>query len=308
MRLFGDLRIELAEGNKSMWKCTYCETMNLDEQPVCVVCGNEREVDTPPQTLHKEKKGTRSFWYVVILVIIIAVIAVAYLTSMKGLRETDSQGTSSSARVRTEVSAGPVYLTMGFHEIYQCSIEDFGISAGDIDNLTWACSANASGLTCSSGGVIRAGNILVNPIQGYNESVRVTGVSEDGLMLVYYVTTGNGQAYEFCWSGARTMKNYRGSVYQITPMVTGCTGFTLFYTSVLTSGDIIGDQWSVWVRENGTDWVYVQDITLQDGIETKNNIRFDEAISFSEVAVQPPKQYNEFSNTIYCEISNLVFD
>jgi hypothetical protein len=227
-----------------MWKCAYCETMNQDEQPVCVVCGKELEAETPPQTPKKETKKTRSFWYVVVLAII-AVFVVAYLSFLQDLRETTAQGTSSSAPVRTKTAVEPIYLTMGLHETYQCSANDFGLSAGDMDQLTWACPANASGLTCSSSGIIRAGNTLTNPRNGYNESVRVTGVSEDGFELIYYVTTGNGQAYEFNWSGARTMKNYRGSVYQITPMVTDCTGFTLYFTSVLTSGDIVGDQWSV---------------------------------------------------------------
>jgi hypothetical protein len=216
-------------------------------------------------------------------------------------------GENEAPAQSSSVSVAPVYLTMGFGDMYYCTPDDFNLAGKVTENVKWACAVNSAGLECSADGVVHAGNILVDPEQTYNAPIKVSGTMEDGPTLIYYIETGVGQSYTFGWSDVRNMRSYNGPVYQVSPMVENCLGFTLSYMSTLTSGEIVGDNWSVWVRENGTDWVYIQDIILQDGVEGTYDIKFDEQVSFSEIAVQPPKQMNAFTNIIDCVVKNLIF-
>lgn len=290
-----------------MWKCTCCETINQDEQSACIVCGETHEVGALPEENEKRTKDRKGLVSSKTIAIVMAALIVGLILFLLSDQKLTNQGEGTTFSQR-DVASEPVYLTKGFHQTYQCCISDFDLSEYAADNITWSCTANDAGVTCSPSGVIDTGNILVDPSLGYNQPIQVVGTNGKNLTLTYYLTTGNDQRYEFNWSGNRTMRNYIGPVYQVTPMVMNCSGFTLAFKSVVTSGDIIGDQWSVWVRENGTDWVYIQDITLQNDLECSSSIIFDRAISFSEIAVQPPKQYNPFSNTVNCEITNLVMN
>lgn len=288
-----------------MWKCTCCETINDDEQSACIVCGKAYEVETlleEKKQRTNRKKCSASFKVIAITIAALIVGLIVFLLS----NQTRGNPVLSTVSAQEVTAFEPVYLTLNFRQIYQCSTSDFGLSGDDADHMTWSCVANDAGVTCSPDGTINAGNILIDPGLGYNEPIPIIGTDGKNKTLTYYLTTGNDQRYEFCWSGNRTMKSYVGPVYQVTPMVTNCYGFTLTFKSVLTNGDIIGDQWSVWVRENGTDWVYIQDITLQNDSECTYDIFFEREISFSEIAVQPPKQYNPYSNTVNCKITNLI--
>lgn len=290
-----------------MWKCSCCETMNQDEQTVCIVCGKTHEAEILSEENEKraeERKGNVSFKTIIILAAALLTGLIIFLLSSQML---PNQG-KDTALVQRDPAGEPVYLTLGFHQTYQCSSSDFDLPEDVSDSLTWSCAANDTGVTCSPGGAIDTGNILADPSLGYNQPIQVVGTNGKDLTLVYYLITGSGQNFAVGWSGNRTMRNYIGPVYQITPMVTNCSGFTLTFKSTLISGDIIGDQWSVWVRENGTDWVYVQDITVQNNAESSCDIVFDGIKSFSEIAVQPPKQYNPYSNTVHCVITNLVMN
>lgn len=288
-----------------MWKCTCCETINQDEQYTCIVCGKAYEVETLlEENKQRTKRKKRSTSYKVIVITVAALIVglIIFLLS----NQTQSNPVLKTVFAQEGTAFEPVYLKLNFRQIYQCTVSDFGLSGNAADHITWSCAANDAGVTCSPDGTIDAGNILVDPSLGYNEPIPIVGTNGKNLTLTYYLTTGNDQRYEFCWSGIRTMKSYVGPVYQITPIVKNCHGFTLTFKSVLTNGEIVGDQWSVWVRENGTDWVYIQDITLQNAVECRYDVVFEREISFSEVAVQPPKQYNPYSNSVNCKITNLI--
>lgn len=288
-----------------MWKCTCCETLNQDEQSTCIVCGEANKVAALPGENEKKARKKEGFVSFKAIVIVVAALIAGFVILLLSNQKQINQG-ENAISLQSGTALEPVYLTMGFHQTYQCSISDFDLAEDVVDQITWSCAANDAGVTCSPNGVINTGNILVDPALGYNKTIQVIGMNGKNITLTYYLTTGNDQRYEFNWSGNRIMKSYNGPVYQITPMVTNCSGFTLAFKSDLTSGDIIGDQWSVWVRENGTDWVYIQDISLQNDEECTSKIVFDREISFSEVAVQPPKQYNPYSNTVYCEITSLL--
>ncbi|NLI55115.1 MAG: hypothetical protein GX417_12475 [Clostridiales bacterium] len=207
------------------------------------------------------------------------------------------------------VSPPAIELHLNFREIYQCSTKDFNLPYGvDNSDVTWDCESNESGTRCLPDGTITAGNIQIDPAYPYNEPVMVTGTTPNGSKLVYSVIIGNGRAYDARWSdSSRNLKVINGDVIVISPMIQNCTGFTIYYEYDLYSGEIEHDSWSVLVRENGTEWVYIQDITLENNVGKENDIVFDRPISFSEIVVQPQVQYGEFSYTPSFALGYLVF-
>ena len=200
-----------------------------------------------------------------------------------------------------------VYLN--FDETYQCSTGDFVLPHAIAESdIVWSCDDNESGTVCSPSGLITGGNTQVDVSAKYNEPVRVVGTAPDGSELSYNVITGNGKTYGFTWSsGRRNMKNYNGAVILIDPMIVNCDGFSIYYKYTLTKGSLKTDNWSVWVRENGTDWVRIQDITIEDQVGKVYDIVFDEPLSFSEICVQPETYSDSFSYNSSFAVGYLVF-
>lgn len=200
-----------------------------------------------------------------------------------------------------------VYLNFG--ETYQCSTEDFVLPyAIDPADIVWSCDDNESNTDCSTSGLISGGNTQVDVSAKYNEPVRVVGTTSNGSELSYNVIIGNGKTYEFSWSsGRRNMKNYNGAVILVDPMIINCDGFSIYYEYELTKGSLKTDTWSVWVRENGTDWVRIQDITVADQAGKVYDIVFDEPLSFSEICVQPETKSDNYSYSDSFAVGYLVF-
>jgi len=208
------------------------------------------------------------------------------------------------------VTPDAVTITLGFGESYRCSAGDFDLPYNiDNDDVSWVCSSSNQGVTCSRGGYIEAGNVQFDPSQEYNDPVSVVGTTSNGSVLTYKVRVGDGQTYAFDWSdSARSMKAVQGYTYIATPEIKNCLGFTLTFEYELSEGTIHNDSWSFWVRENGTDWVYICDILITEGVEHTEDIVFDRPITFSEIILQPQKQYDYFSYSHYYGVDHLVFD
>lgn len=204
----------------------------------------------------------------------------------------------------------PASLYLDFGETYYCSTDDFVLPYPvDDDEIVWNCDANENGTDCTADGKIVAGNIQVKIEQSYNDVVYVTGTTLNGSTLTYEVMTGDGTVYESGWTdGGRHMKRFFGSVFEISPMVVQCTGFSMYYEYELSDGKIDSDNWSVWVRENGTDWVYIKDITLENLVGDVFDITFDRPITFSEIAVQPETFSNFYEFYPSCAVGYLIFD
>ena len=200
-----------------------------------------------------------------------------------------------------------IYLNFG--EIYQCTTDDFVLPYEiDNDDIVWSCEANEAGTECTTTGLITGGNTQVLADAGYNDAVVITGTTSNGSELSYSVITGEGNTYEFSWSsGRRNMKNYNGSVILVSPMVLDCNGFSIYYEYELTKGSIKSDNWSVWVRENGTDWVRVKDITVENKVGKVYDVVFSEPMSFSEICVQPETYSDSYEYNNSFGVGYLLF-
>jgi hypothetical protein len=254
-----------------------------------------------------------------VLIVLVIIVAV----NGGGKDENDSQSDSmqviSASTISipspTAVAASPIpqpdtyVLNLDYGERFQCSVRDFDLpdSIRESD-VTWPTIFDDSGVTCSKSGVLEATNIQFDPTSKYNSAVYVNGHTSEGIELQYKVIVGNGQTYNFDWSDSpRNMKTVHGYTYIASPAIPNCLGFTLMFGYDLNSGKITGTNWSVWVRENGDTWVFVGDITATAGNYENYDITFDRPITFSELIVQAPKEYNNFSASISYDVTNLVF-
>jgi len=224
----------------------------------------------------------------------------------------DSSGNGVSASEPTSVpvvNPDIVTLTLGYGDMYWCTPNDFELPYEIKDSeVEWASISFNNGITCENG-MILAGNVKIDPTKEYNDIAVVVGTTSNGSKLQYNVIVGDGQAYSFDWSSsARNMKVVQGYTYIATPEIRNCDGFTLNFGYDLTEGKINGSNWSVWVRENGTDWVFIQDIDVVEDTSLDYEIVFDRPISFTEIIVQPPKQYDYFSCTNWYDVKNIVFE
>jgi serine/threonine protein kinase len=201
-----------------------------------------------------------------------------------------------------------VTLTLGFGETYWCTPNDFDLPYEIKDNeIGWSVVSYDTDVTCENG-MIRAGNVQFDISREYNATVVVMGTTSNGSQLQYNIQVGNGQTYSFDWStSARSMKAVQGYTYIATPEIRNCEGFTLNFGFDLSEGKINNPNWSVYVRENGTDWVFIQDIYVSEDTYLDYYIVFDRPISFTEIIVQPQKQYDYFSYTNWYDVKNLVF-
>ena len=227
-------------------------------------------------------------------------------TEQKALAATDAPKLEKAPF--TVHAAVPVYLDFG--ETYFCSANDFRLPYPVEDQqISWACASNEAGTTCTQDGYIVAGAIQVDAEKEYNDTLQITGTTANGSRLIYDVITGDGTSYDFHWSSdTRQMKNYIGAVIIASPMVINCSGFTIYYEYELTKGSFNSDRWSVWVRQDGTTWVRVQDISLKNKNGDVFNIVFNEPMSFSEIVVQPETYSNTYEYNDSFAVGYLIFD
>ena len=189
-------------------------------------------------------------------------------------------------------------LYLDFGQQYQCSTEDFDLPFDIPENeITWRCADNDEGTVCSKHGLIEAGYYQVDPEQKYNKEIIVTGTTKEGSVLSYHVYTGNGETYTFNWSSsARSMRGYiSGYTIVCDKMIPKCSEFSVYYEYTLKDGKIDGNTWSVWVRENGTTWVRVKDINIDDPSGEVYTISLDHPMSFNEIWIMPETYSQEFS-------------
>ena len=205
----------------------------------------------------------------------------------------------------------PVEIYLDFGETYDCTTEDFALPyAVAEDEVNWRCDDNDAGTICNSRGHITAGTYQVDPGEKFNAALTVTGKTKNGSTLTYTVFTGNGERYQFDWSTSpRTMKGYTsGYVIVSDEMVPQCNGFTIYYEYELTDGELNSDRWSVWVREDGTTWVRVGDIYLENKVGKQFDLEFDRPITFNEICVQPETYSDDYSCTTSYAIGYLMFN
>ena len=201
-------------------------------------------------------------------------------------------------------------LYLDFGQTYQCSTGDFNLPV-DIPEgeITWRCADNDAGTDCSKNGLIVAGSYQVDPEMKYNEEVIITGTTEEGSRLTYHVFTGDGQTYSFSWStSSRSMRgSISGYVIVSDKMIVQCDGFSVYYEYELTDGKLDANAWSVWVREDGTTWVRVEDITLENQVGDVFDIEFDHPMTFNEIWIMPETYSAEYSYTSSFSIGYMLF-
>lgn len=205
----------------------------------------------------------------------------------------------------------PVDIYLDYGETYRCTTADFDLPYAVTDEeVNWVCEDNDTGTVCNSSGLITAGNYQVDPGEKFNAALTITGETKNGSTLTYTVFTGNGERYKFDWSTSpRTMKGYTsGYVIVSDEMVPQCSGFTIYYEYEMTDGELNSDRWSVWVHEDGTKWVRVGDIYLENKVGKQFDIEFDRAITFNEICVQPETYSDEYSCTTSYAIGYLLFN
>ena len=204
----------------------------------------------------------------------------------------------------------PVEVYLDYGEIYRCTTADFTLPYPVADDeVNWVCEDNDAGTVCNSGGRITAGNYQVDPENSFNDPVTITGKTKNGSTLTYTVLTGRGDTYTFDWSTSpRTMKGYTsGYVIVSDDMVPQCSGFTIYYKYELIKGKLDTNRWSVWVHEDGTTWVRVDDITVENNVAALHDIVFDRPITFNEICVQPESYSDYYSYNDSFAIGYLLF-
>jgi hypothetical protein len=75
----------------------------------------------------------------------------------------------------------------------------------------------------------------------------------------------------------------------------------------LQGGNYVKNVWLVCVRENGDEWVQVGEIIINEGEEKEFEIRFDRVISFTEIVIQRPIDYNGYMHTDNLSIFNIIY-
>jgi len=96
--------------------------------------------------------------------------------------------------------------------------------------------------------------------------------------------------------------------YICDPEIKNCLGFTMKFSYLLPEGHYVKNVWLVCVRENGDNWVQVDEITINEGEEKEFTIRFDRVISFSEIVIQRPIDYNNYMHTDSLSIYNIIYN
>lgn len=121
-------------------------------------------------------------------------------------------------------------------------------------------------------------------------------------------TVSNDQPYSIYRSDkVLSLKRGKHYPYICDPEIKNCLGFTMKFSYQLSEGHYVKNVWLVCVRENGKDWVQVGEITINEGEEKEFVIRFDRAISFTEIVIQRPIDYNGYINTDTLSIYDVVY-
>ena len=94
--------------------------------------------------------------------------------------------------------------------------------------------------------------------------------------------------------------------YLCNPAIEDCLGFTMTFSYNVPAGDYVKNTWSVWIRVNGDTWTQVGEISVNEGEQKVQVIRFDRAYTFTEIAVQHPTDYNDFAFTDALSITDIV--
>ncbi len=305
----------------------------LSSEKFCPNCGTPTNGETSHASQNypvkpKKKRGLLIglIATATVLVLLITVLIVNGIANNRSRAELSSQQATSAAiqlptptaTMQATPTATPtqipqpdtVTINLDYGEEYQCSVKDFDLPDSiNEDDVTWPVLFDNYGVVCNMNGEMQATNIQYDPASKYNDPVYVNGKTSEGIVLEYEVIVGNGKTYSFNWSDSpRNMKTVHGYTYVATPEIRHCLGFTLMFGYDLKSGKITGKNWSVWVRENGTTWVYVGDISATEGDYEYHDIIFDQPIAFNELIVQAPKEYNEFSASIKYDVVNIVYD
>ncbi|GEM_PF-6927204 len=354
-----------------MWKCTFCEKTNFDDQKVCPYCTAPNPAAQKPASAgapeHRaqpqggatppvqdwasrynpdpkaNKKPVKLDQILKYLVIAASALLIIYLVTMlfqKPGAKTDATispvpdqaliaqqqtaeqetpaptdtpvPTDTPAPTREPVVVDAVTeLYLDFGQTYQCTTKDF-VLPYDIanDEVTWRCADNDDGTTCSKRGLIAAGIYQVDPEARYSSECIITGTTEEGSVLTYHVYTGDGTTYSFGWSSsARSMRgSISGYVIVSNKMLVQCSGFSVYYEYELTKGKLDSNTWSVWVREDGSTWVRIQDIVLENKVGDVFDITFDHPITFNEIWIMPETYSQEYSYTSSFQVGYLLFE
>ncbi len=202
-----------------------------------------------------------------------------------------------------------LYLTLGFGEMYLCTIDDFDETYGlSDDDVTWK-SNDTELVTCTDNGIVLSANLQRDITEGYSDYVEVTGEASNGVKFVYQVEVGNGKTYSFAWSNsARTLKDSISYTYIATPAITNCVGFTLDFKYEAATGSHTG-AWVFWVHDQNGTWIDFPNLYLEDGVTSSYDLTFDHPVNVDEVVMQPVSTYNtkKFEFYTYYDISNLLF-
>ena len=105
-----------------------------------------------------------------------------------------------------------------------------------------------------------------------------------------------------------SLKRGKHYPYICNPEIKNCLGFTMRFCYQLQGGNYAKNVWLVCVRENGDEWVQVDEITINEGEEKDFSIQFDRAISFTEIVVQRPIDYNNYMHTDSLSVFNIIYN
>ena len=296
-------------------------------------------VENPEEKLKKQKRGLKAGLIAagaVLVILVVWLIAASTGGKQQQAQATDGTGTiiakvsggtinskSSATAEPTEEPAAeatseptaapienpdPIFITLDYGQSYQLTTRDFDLAYDISDSdVTWPDLLGTTGVYCDESGYLLAGNVPFDPSDGYNDYVTVQGTASDGTVLTYNVCVGDGQTYSFEKSqSARSLKNVMGHPLIATPSVENCLGFTLTYGYELSEGKINGTNWSVWLLKTEDEWVFLGDIEVTEGVYGDYPFTFDEPISFYQLIVQPPAQYDSFSYGNAYTVSDIV--
>ncbi len=123
------------------------------------------------------------------------------------------------------------------------------------------------------------------------------------------VSTGSSSTPYNIYRSSKVLELKRGKHYPYIcdPEIKNCLGFTMKFSYQLPEGNYVKNVWLVCVRENGDGWVQVGEITINEGEEKEFKIRFDRAISFSEIVIQRPIDYNDYMHTDSLSIYDIIY-
>lgn len=123
-------------------------------------------------------------------------------------------------------------------------------------------------------------------------------------------STSSGSTPYNIYRSSKVLNLKRGKHYPYIcdPEIKNCLGFTMKFSYQLPEGNYVKNVWLVCVRENGDGWVQVGEITINEGEEKEFKIRFDRVISFTEIVIQRPIDYNDYMHTDSLSIYDIIYN